>query len=114
MKTSLIISILVTALAIIPGMSVANSDDSKYPAASFQPKVIFQSEDTRNALDSKKSIGEKSTFDPKYPATNFEPKILYQNKDTLKITRSLSFQGEKSSYDPKYPAANFEPKVIYP
>lgn len=92
MKTSLIISILTTALALIPGISSANSDDSKYPAASFQPKVVFQSEEARNAPGSKKSIGEKSAFDPKYPATNFEPKILYQNEDALKKTSSLSFQ----------------------
>jgi hypothetical protein len=70
MKTSLSISILTTALALIPGISSANSDDSKYPAASFQPKVVFQSEEARNAPGSKKSIGEKSAFDPKYPATN--------------------------------------------
>ena len=114
MKTPLIISILTATLFLTPGISSADSDDSNYPAASFQPKILFQSEEASNASGSTKSMGERSTYDPDYPATSFEPKVLYQDKDAIKTSSSLTFLGEKSAYDPKYPAANFEPKVIYP
>lgn len=111
MKTPLIISALSAAILFTPGISSAKSDDSQYPAANFQPKVLFQSEEASN---SSSSMGKKTAYDPAYPATSFEPKIVYQDKDAIKTSNKLSFQGEKSVYDPKYPAANFEPKVIYP
>lgn len=114
MKISLIISILTATLSLIPGISSANSDDPNYPAANFQPKVVFQSDEAINASSSSRSMGEKSVNDPNYPAANFEPKVLYQDKDAIKTTSTSTFKGEKSAYDPDYPAANFEPKVIYP
>ena len=114
MKISLIISILTATLSLIPGISSANSDDPNYPAANFQPKVVFQSEEASNASGSSRTMGEKSVHDANYPAANFEPKVLYQDKDAIKTTSTSTFKGEKSAYDPDYPAANFEPKVIYP
>ncbi|MCF7971131.1 MAG: hypothetical protein K9L22_08210 [Methylococcaceae bacterium] len=75
MKTSLIIGIFTAAITLIPSISSANSDDSKYPAANFQPKVIYMNEEATKS--STKFIGEKSAFDPKYPAANFEPKVIY-------------------------------------
>ena len=77
MKTSFIIGILTVAFALIPGISSANSDDNKYPATNFQPKVIYQDKEAIKAPDSKTSMGEKSVYDPKYPAANFEPKVIY-------------------------------------
>jgi transposase InsO family protein len=41
MKTSLIIGIFTAAITLLPSISSANSDDKKYPAANFQPKVIY-------------------------------------------------------------------------
>ena len=114
MNTPLIISTLSAAIILMPGISLANSDESQYPAANFQPKVLFQSEEASNASSAIKSMGEKSVYDPKYPATHFEPKVLYQDDSAIKATSHLTFQGKKSVYDPNYPAANFEPKVIYP
>ena len=114
MKTSLIISTFSAAIILTPSISLANSDESQYPAANFQPKVVFQSEEARNASASNKAMGETSVYDSDYPAANFEPKVLYQDKDAIKTTSTLTFQGEKSVFDPNYPAANFEPKVIYP
>ena len=114
MKTLFIISTLTAAITLIPSISSANSDDSKYPATNFQPKIIYQDKEAIKAPGSEKYLGEKSAYDPKYPATNFEPKVLYQNKEAVKTSTSNAYIGEKSVYDPKYPAANFEPKVIYP
>jgi len=75
MKTSMIIGVLTAAITLIPSVSSANKDDSKYPAANFQPKVIYLDKDA--VKSSTKSTGEKSVFDPKYPAANFEPKVIY-------------------------------------
>ena len=85
MKTSLIISTLTVALALIPGISSANSDDSKYPAANFQPKVIYIDKEAAQATAvvaattncPSQFVGEKSVYDPKFPAANFEPKVIY-------------------------------------
>ena len=52
-----------------------SSFDSAFPAANFQPKVLFI--DASVASSSNTSTGEKSKFDPKYPAANFEPKVIY-------------------------------------
>ncbi|WP_428356568.1 hypothetical protein [Methyloprofundus sp.] len=114
MKTPLIISILSVTLTLIPNISFANSDNSQYPAANFQPKIVFQDEQAKNASSSTKSTGEKSAYDPDYPASSFAAKILYQDKDAIKTSINSAPQGERSVFDPKYPAANFEPKVIYP
>jgi len=75
MKTSLIIGIFTTAITVIPSISSANSNDNKYPAANFQPKVIYIDKEAAKAPA--KFFGEKSVFDPKYPAANFEPKVIY-------------------------------------
>ncbi len=75
MKSPLIISALSVAILLIPNISTANSVDAKYPAANFQPKVIYLDKDA--AKGSIKSFGKKSVYDPKYPAANFEPKVIY-------------------------------------
>lgn len=76
MKTSLIIGIFTAAITVIPSISSANSDDSKYPAANFQPKVIYMDEEAATK-EPAKLVREKSVFDPRYPAANFEPKVIY-------------------------------------
>jgi len=100
-----ILGLLIAGIISSPLTAIANSDE--YPAANFQPKVIF-------ADDSAKSTGnaKKSSFDAEYPAANFQPKVLYVDASAAKSNTALT--GKKSSFDPKYPAANFEPKVIYP
>jgi len=81
--------------------------ESKYPAANFEPKVIFADDSAKSTANA-----NKSTFDANYPAANFQPKVLYVDASAAKS--SAASTAEKSTFDPKYPAANFEPKVIYP
>lgn len=114
MKISFIIGIFTVAMTLTPGISSANSDDSKYPATNFQPKVIYQDKAVIKAPDSKKQFGEKTAYDSRYPATSFQPKVVFQDKEAIKTSGSKAYMAEKSAYDPKYPAASFEPKVIYP
>ena len=51
--------------------------DSNYPAANFEPKVIYYDKGLAKKDVMVGSNGEKSVFDSKYPAANFEPKVIY-------------------------------------
>ena len=89
---------VVAVMALNPLLASAAAD-SKYPAANFEPTVIY--------ID--KAVVENlaaSEFDPKYPAANFEPKVVYIDKDLV--------EQSEEQFDAKYPAAYFKPKVIYP
>ena len=99
MKKIIFLGLTIAGLTLGSANALANKDDSKYPAANFQPKVIYIDKDVVKET--------KSAFDPKYPAANFQPKVVYIDKDALTKKRKVIF-------DPKYPAAYFEPKVIYP
>ena len=70
-----------TEKSVEPDIAVTKSEskavsDANYPAANFQPKVIYIDKDV-----AEKSVsagkGVKSVFDAKYPAANFEPKVIY-------------------------------------
>ncbi|MDC9729916.1 MAG: hypothetical protein PSN04_11410 [Methyloprofundus sp.] len=75
MKTALIIGTFTAAITLLPSISSANSDDKKYPATNFQPKVIYL--DKEAAKEAVTFVGEKAKFDPKYPAATFTPKVIY-------------------------------------
>jgi hypothetical protein len=108
MKTKLL-GLLIAGIISTPLAAIANSSDSEYPAANFQPKVIFADE---SAKATGNSSAKQSAFDPDYPAASFQPKVLYVDASAAKSPGGV--KGEKSVFDPKFPAANFEPKVIYP
>jgi hypothetical protein len=78
----LLIALLLTA-------SVAHAED--YPAANFQPKVIYSNEaatatttaSNSNPCEPKatnSSQVEQTQFDAKYPAASFQPKVIYSNQ----------------------------------
>ena len=73
-------------VALLLAASAANAQD--YPAANFQPKVIYSSEPVANAaaVNSAPSTpcppkAEQSEVDSKYPAANFQPKVIFSNAD---------------------------------
>ena len=60
---------------------------TQYPAADFQPKVVYQDEsyqhqgsESTNSTNSSSS-GKKSKADVNYPAATFQPEVLYIDKD---------------------------------
>ncbi len=72
------------------------SAKSDYPAADFQPKVLYSDSDykhTGSAPAATKSAN-KTQFDPNYPAATFEPKVVFQDtkykhkKDVVTSSRS--------------------------
>lgn len=56
----------------------------KYPAADFQPKVVYQDKDYQHkgssSAASSASFGETAKADSNYPAATFKPEVLYHDK----------------------------------
>jgi len=100
-----ILGLLVAGAILTPLSATANGNNSEYPAANFQPKVIFTDDSVQS------TVSATSAYDPDYPAASFQPKVLYVDASAAK---SSTVGGEKSVFDPNYPAANYQPKVIYP
>lgn len=90
---------VVAGFALNPLVTQAGSE--KYPAADFQPTVIYMDKEVAAAQ-------LENAFDPKYPAANFEPQVVYIDEALVEQAQ------EKDEFDEKYPAAYFKPKVIYP
>ncbi|MDO9169432.1 MAG: hypothetical protein Q7U18_10175 [Methylobacter sp.] len=69
--------------------------DTQYPAADFEPKVIYQ--DAEYIGQNKPASAEVSTkqakpadVDSQYPAADFEPKVLYKDADYKRSTATGS------------------------
>lgn len=69
-----------TALLLASPFVTAGTD---YPAADFQPKILYQDESYQHQGSGSSSSpqGEKSTADADFPAANFQPEVLYIDED---------------------------------
>jgi hypothetical protein len=89
---------LFTALLLV---SSVVSADEKYPAADFQPSIVYQSDDVKNGSSTKTVVKQaasvateaKTEVDSKYPAADFQPKVLYsddkyQHNKTAPVSKS--------------------------
>ncbi len=101
MKKTLFLGLAMAGIALNP-LIVSAAADSKYPAADFEPSVIYVDKDIA-AKDQ-----PQNESDPKYPASNFTPIVVYVDPQLAGQTQA------QDEFDPKYPAAYFKPKVIYP
>lgn len=78
MRKMIVLGLTVVGLSLSSFTASAKNDDSEYPAAYFQPKVIYQDKDVvRDTGKTAKAKKRKVVFDPKYPAAYFEPKVIY-------------------------------------
>jgi hypothetical protein len=100
MKKKIFLGFAIAVMALNPFV-VSAATDSKYPAADFEPSVIYIDKDV-----AAKDQAQQSEFDPKYPASSFTPIVVF-------VDNQLVDQAQ-DEFDPKYPAAYFKPKVIYP
>ncbi|MCX7067537.1 MAG: hypothetical protein NTW85_07595 [Methylococcales bacterium] len=89
MKKTIILGLAVAVMTVTSFTALA---DSKYPAADFEPQVIY--------LD-------KSVATTQSPTPTNSP-------CPANTTAQATAQPVADEFDPKYPAANFQPKVIYP
>lgn len=79
----------------------------KYPAADFQPQVVFQDNDyieknsrSEGVSTSKQSATnqvESSEVDPKYPAANFQPQVVYSDANYKHTASSAAPSTEKNN-----------------
>lgn len=90
---------LFTALLLI---SSAVSADEQYPAADFQPSVVYQDENyiksTQTAVKQAAPVvaAEAShEVDSKYPAADFQPKVVYSD-DSYKHNKSVPVNASKN------------------
>lgn len=75
---------LFTALLLV---SSVVSADEKYPAADFQPSVVYQSDAVKNSASTQTAVKQAAPVvaqpshevDSKYPAADFQPKVLYSD-----------------------------------
>lgn len=89
--------------------SLTSTAEDKYPAANFEPKVIFLEKTVKAQSPAPSPDQASDKNDPKYPAANFQPQVVYIDKNIQERSTDSS-----DVLDPKYPAANFKPRVIYP
>jgi hypothetical protein len=72
-------------LAVLVLASSSVMAESDYPAADFQPKVVYSDEGVTSSKSEPeaKSVApaQASESDANYPATNFQPKVVYSDSD---------------------------------
>jgi hypothetical protein len=71
---------LATAVIALASLTASAASNDQYPAANFQPKVIYIDKDSvkpSTQCPTQKPAEKKVEFDPKYPAANFAPKVIY-------------------------------------
>ncbi|MCK9395775.1 MAG: hypothetical protein M0Q44_09315 [Methylobacter sp.] len=71
---------LTTAVIALASFTASAESDNKYPAANFQPKVVYIDKDSVKSspkCQDQKPTEKATEFDPKYPAANFTPKVIY-------------------------------------
>jgi hypothetical protein len=82
--------------ALLVASSVVSADE-KYPAADFQPTVVYQSNEIKSTQTAAKEAAPAATapaaahhaeVDAKYPAADFQPKVLYSD-DNYKHDKSV-------------------------
>jgi hypothetical protein len=96
-------------IALLLLASTAVSADEQYPAADFQPEVLYQDSDyiaknSPSASTSKATASNAAAskeVDSKYPAANFEPEVLYHDPnykptESAKTTVSKQAVGTES------------------
>lgn len=80
------IELRICASAFVLGAAMANTamaGEEKYPAASFQPSVIYSNAELIAKSGSASSSAQAAApvaADPKYPAAYFAPSVIYPSK----------------------------------
>jgi len=91
---------LFTALLLV---SSVVSADEKYPAADFQPSIVYQSDEAKNGSSTKAAVKPaapvaaevKTEVDSKYPAADFQPKVVYSD-DSYKHNKAVPVSASKN------------------
>ena len=93
MKKTIILGLAVAVMTVTSFTVLA---DSKYPAADFEPQVIYLDKNLAAQISAPASTAQAPVACPTNTVASAAP------------------QPAADEFDPKYPAASFQPKVIYP
>lgn len=95
MKKNNLLQIAVTTLLM--ANSFVATAGTQYPAADFEPKVVYQDASVKSSAPDMAAVSVKTeaaapapvadAYDAKYPATNFEPKVIFSDA-SYKHTKS--------------------------
>lgn len=110
--------------ALLLASSVVSADE-KYPAADFQPSVVYQSDAVKNGSSTQAAVKQATPVvaqathevDSKYPAADFQPTVVYsddkyQHNKTIPASASKHVGG--SSATEKFSAAPLDSKLEEP
>ena len=102
MKKNNLLQSAIVALLVASPFAV---NAGQYPAADFEPKVLYQDESVKStpaaaaksvAVTAAPAVAAPAVQDAKYPAADFEPKVLFSD-DSYKPTKSTSTSQYTSS-----------------
>jgi hypothetical protein len=81
-KQNKLTKVVMAALVLASFSVLAESD---YPAADFQPKVVFSDESAQSTAAAKPAAkapaAQAAEADPNFPAANYQPKVLFNDSD---------------------------------
>lgn len=115
MKKNQLTKSLMAAFMLTSGAAMAGAD---YPAADFQPKVLYTNPDYKESAAAPVSAAKSAPVakaaaveveaDPNFPAASFQPKVLYSNADYKHSSAAPAAVGASSSAKPTAAAAAVE------
>lgn len=78
MSKNIFVKTVASAILLVSGVALAGSD---YPAADFQPKVVYSDDSAVQAAKSAAPASKPAEVvvenDPNFPAANFQPKVVF-------------------------------------
>lgn len=88
-------------VVLVLGSNAVNAED-QYPAANFEPKVVYQDESVSKSTEataaSKPSSSTSSAgSDSQYPASDFQPKVVYSDSDYKHTAPAVSTSSNSAS-----------------
>lgn len=111
MKKNELTKAVLAALLLASASVMAESD---YPAADFQPKVVYSDAGASKSEPAAKPAAAAQTTesDANYPATNFQPKVVYSDTDYEHSSAAPSAGSAKTASDSAASSASAANEVI--
>ena len=110
MKKNELTNVVLAALVFASSAVMAESD---YPAADFQPKVIFSDDSTsETASKSTAKAAPVAEVDENFPAANYQPKVLFSDADYKHSSAAPSANTSSATSSSKATPASAAVEVI--
>jgi hypothetical protein len=94
-KKNELTKVVMAALVLASSSVLAASD---YPAADFQPKVLYSDENAQSTPKAKPAAEARvEAADPNFPAANYQPKVLFSDADYKHSAAAPSASGASKS-----------------